>query len=67
MHTDGILWHVQGNTMKRVAIVASSVIFFRNPVSVLNWVGSFVAIAGTGLYGIATDKAANDAKAVKVA
>lgn len=54
---------VQGNTMKRVAVVASSVLFFRNPVSVLNWAGSLIAIAGTGLYGIATDKAANEAKA----
>lgn len=53
--------------MKRVAVVASSVIFFRNPVSILNWVGSFAAIAGTGLYGLATDKATNDAKALKTA
>ena len=52
-----------GNTMKRVAVVASSVLFFRNPVGVLNWIGSGVAIAGTGLYGIASDKAAQKAKA----
>ena len=49
--------------MKRVAVVASSVLFFRNTVSILNWAGSMVAIAGTGLYGIATDKAASEAKA----
>ena len=49
--------------MKRVAVVASSVLFFRNPVGLLNWIGSFVAIAGTGLYGIASDKASHKAKA----
>lgn len=45
-----------GNTMKRVAVVVSSVMFFRNPVSLLNWVGSGVAILGTYLYSLATDK-----------
>ncbi|KAF8058460.1 hypothetical protein HT031_005584 [Scenedesmus sp. PABB004] len=29
-----------GNTMKRVAVVVSAVLFFRNPVSPLNWLGS---------------------------
>jgi hypothetical protein len=27
-----------GNTMKRVAVVVSSVMFFKNPVSAMNWV-----------------------------
>lgn len=27
-----------GNTMKRVAVVVSSVMFFKNPVSIMNWV-----------------------------
>ncbi len=27
-----------GNTMKRVAVVVSSVLFFKNPVSAMNWV-----------------------------
>lgn len=45
-----------GNTMKRVAVVVSSVMFFRNPVSAANWAGSLVAIAGTYLYSLATDR-----------
>ena len=32
--------------MKRVAVVVSSVIFFKNPVSPLNWAGSALAIFG---------------------
>ncbi|DBA85788.1 hypothetical protein WJX77_003154 [Trebouxia sp. C0004] len=52
-----------GNTMKRVAVVVSSVLFFRNPVALLNWIGSGVAIFGTFLYSLAKDKAANEAKA----
>ena len=56
-----------GNTMKRVAVVAASVLFIRNPVSLLNWVGSLIAIAGTGLYGLASDKAANEQKHAKAA
>eukprot|EP00775_Hariotina_reticulata_P007085 gene7085-7298_t len=51
-----------GNTMKRVAVVVSSVMFFKNPVSMLNWVGSGVAILGTYLYSLATDKAKEEAK-----
>ena len=54
-----------GNTMKRVAVVVSSVMFFRNPVSALNWVGSGVAILGTYLYSVATDKAKEEAKKKK--
>ncbi|KAI8471703.1 MAG: triose-phosphate transporter family-domain-containing protein [Monoraphidium minutum] len=45
-----------GNTMKRVAVVVSSVMFFKNPVSFMNWLGSGIAIAGTYLYTLATDK-----------
>ncbi|GBF93816.1 hypothetical protein Rsub_06148 [Raphidocelis subcapitata] len=45
-----------GNTMKRVAVVVSSVMFFKNPVSFMNWVGSFIAILGTYLYSLASDK-----------
>lgn len=54
-----------GNTMKRVAVVVSSVIFFKNPVSALNWVGSLMAMMGTGLYSLAKQKASDDAKATK--
>jgi len=44
------------NTMKRVAVVVSSVLFFKNPVTFLNWVGSFIAIIGTLLYSLAVQK-----------
>lgn len=46
-----------GNSMKRVAVVISSVLFFRNPVSPLNWAGSALAIFGTYLYSLASTKA----------
>lgn len=45
-----------GNSMKRVAVVLSSVIFFQNPVSPLNWFGSALAILGTYLYSLAAAK-----------
>ncbi|KAG2451660.1 hypothetical protein HYH02_003440 [Chlamydomonas schloesseri] len=51
-----------GNTMKRVAVVVSSVMFFKNPVSAMNWVGSFIAILGTYLYSLATDRYADEKK-----
>jgi solute carrier family 35 protein E1 len=51
-----------GNTMKRVAVVVSSVIFFKNPVSILNWAGSVMALFGTGLYSAAKQRAAEEAK-----
>lgn len=51
-----------GNTMKRVAVVVSSVMFFKNPVSGLNWIGSFIAILGTYLYSLATDRYADEKK-----
>lgn len=53
-----------GNTMKRVAVVVSSVIFFQNPVSPMNWVGSMLALFGTGLYSAAKQKASEQAKMV---
>lgn len=56
-----------GNTMKRVAVVVSSVLFFKNPVAALNWIGSGVAIFGTFLYSLAKDKAANEAKSARAA
>eukprot|EP00873_Tetraselmis_striata_P001038 jgi/Tetstr1/421302/TSEL_012275.t2 len=48
------------NTMKRVAVVVSSVLFFKNPVTFLNWLGSAMAIFGTLLYSIAVDKEKKD-------
>lgn len=56
-----------GNTMKRVAVVVSSVLFFRNPVSALNWIGSMMALLGTGLYSLAKQRATDEAKAAKAA
>lgn len=53
------------NTMKRVAVVVSAVLFFRNPVSPLNWLGSGIAILGTYLYSLASDKWAAEQKAKK--
>ncbi|OIW13901.1 hypothetical protein TanjilG_31790 [Lupinus angustifolius] len=45
-----------GNTMKRVVVIVSSVIVFKNPVRLLNGVGSAIAILGTFLYSQATAK-----------
>lgn len=56
-----------GNTMKRVVVVVSSVIFFQNPVSALNWAGSATAILGTYLYSMASDKHAAEKKAAAAA
>jgi solute carrier family 35 protein E1 len=56
-----------GNTMKRVSVVVASVLFFRNPVSALNWVGSGVAIAGTFLYSLAEKKMKDERSALKPA
>lgn len=55
-----------GNTMKRVAVVVSSVLFFKNPVSALNWIGSSIAIFGTFLYSLASDKAKKEKAAAAV-
>lgn len=43
-----------GNTMKRVVVIVSSVLFFRNPVRPLNALGTAIAICGTFLYSQAT-------------
>jgi len=56
-----------GNTMKHVAVVVSSVIFFKNPVSVLNWAGSIMALLGTGLYSAAKQRAGDEAKKARTA
>ncbi|XP_043695675.1 xylulose 5-phosphate/phosphate translocator, chloroplastic-like [Telopea speciosissima] len=49
-----------GNTMKRVVVIVSSILVFRNPVRPLNALGSAIAIFGTFLYSQATT--ANKAK-----
>ncbi|XP_008232176.1 PREDICTED: xylulose 5-phosphate/phosphate translocator, chloroplastic [Prunus mume] len=43
-----------GNTMKRVVVIVSTVLVFRNPVRPLNALGSALAIFGTFLYSQAT-------------
>ncbi|KAJ4955746.1 hypothetical protein NE237_012529 [Protea cynaroides] len=49
-----------GNTMKRVVVIVSSILVFRNPVRPLNALGSAIAVFGTFLYSQATT--ANKAK-----
>lgn len=39
-----------GNTMKRISVIVSSIIIFRNPVQPVNALGAAIAIAGTFLY-----------------
>ena len=43
--------HSVGNSLKRVAVIAASVIIFRNPVSTTNIIGTALAIFGVILYG----------------
>ncbi|KAL9261882.1 Xylulose 5-phosphate/phosphate translocator, chloroplastic-like protein [Drosera capensis] len=43
-----------GNTMKRVVVIISTVLVFRNPVRPLNALGSAIAIFGTFLYSQAS-------------
>ncbi|KAL6964859.1 hypothetical protein U1Q18_035912 [Sarracenia purpurea var. burkii] len=45
-----------GNTMKRVVVIVSTVLVFRNPVRPLNALGSAIAVLGTFLYSQATSK-----------
>ncbi|KAL9228777.1 hypothetical protein vseg_004321 [Gypsophila vaccaria] len=53
-----------GNTMKRVVVIVSTVLVFRNPVRPLNALGSGIAILGTFLYSQAS--AAQKAKLKKI-
>jgi solute carrier family 35 protein E1 len=45
-----------GNTMKRIVVIVSTVLVFRNPVRPLNALGSAIAIFGTFLYSQASSK-----------
>lgn len=56
--------HAIGNTIKRVAIIATTVIVFGNPVSRQSMVGSAIAIVGALLYSLAK---ANDKPKPKAA
>eukprot|EP00188_Purpureofilum_apyrenoidigerum_P002229 Plantae.Rhodophyta-Purpureofilum_apyrenoidigerum.ctg2358.p1 GENE.Plantae.Rhodophyta-Purpureofilum_apyrenoidigerum.ctg2358~~Plantae.Rhodophyta-Purpureofilum_apyrenoidigerum.ctg2358.p1 ORF type:complete len:381 (+),score=57.15 Plantae.Rhodophyta-Purpureofilum_apyrenoidigerum.ctg2358:321-1463(+) len=42
--------HAVGNTMKRVAVISSSIVVFKNEVSLLNKVGTGIAILGVAIY-----------------
>jgi len=42
--------HAIGNTVKRVVIIVSAVVFFNTPVSLMGWTGCTIAILGTFLY-----------------
>jgi len=42
--------HAIGNTLKRVVIIVSAVIFFGTEVSLQGWIGCTIAILGTFLY-----------------
>ncbi|GLC40869.1 holo-[acyl-carrier-protein] synthase [Pleodorina starrii] len=43
--------HSIGNCVKRVVVIASSVLFFQNPVSMQNALGTAIALAGVFAYG----------------
>jgi hypothetical protein len=51
--------HAVANTIKRVAVIVVSVLYFRNPLTLTGAVGSAVAIFGVMLYSLA--KAQEDA------
>ncbi|CAI9753943.1 unnamed protein product [Fraxinus pennsylvanica] len=42
--------HSVGNCVKRVVVIVSSVLFFRTPVSLINTLGTGIALAGVFLY-----------------
>ncbi|KZV23923.1 phosphoenolpyruvate/phosphate translocator 2, chloroplastic-like [Dorcoceras hygrometricum] len=42
--------HAVGNSLKRVVVIVSSIIFFRTPVSPMNALGTGLALAGVFLY-----------------
>lgn len=48
-----VLSHTVANTLKRLVIIAGSVLWFRNPVSPLNALGMGVALAGFFAYSLA--------------
>ena len=54
-----------GNSLKRVAVIVASVIYFRNPVSPLNAAGSGLALLGAYLYTKASEKKKDDKQGAK--
>ena len=51
------------NAMKRVVVIVSSVIFFRNFVAPMNWAGTAAALAGAYAYTVAKRMDAEKKKA----
>ncbi|KAL6008598.1 hypothetical protein ACLOJK_034112 [Asimina triloba] len=51
-----------GNTMKRVVVIVSTVLVFRNPIRPLNALGSAIAVLGTFLYSQASAKKSGSKK-----
>lgn len=49
-----------GNTIKRVILIFASILFFKARIMPLNAVGSIIAVAGTFIYSLAKNKAADD-------
>jgi solute carrier family 35 protein E1 len=49
------------NTVKRVVIILASVAVFKNPITPLGQASAAVAIAGTFLYTLASNKQKRDA------
>jgi len=48
--------HAVSNTMKRVVIIITAIVVFKNPVTPLGVAGSSIAIVGTLLYSLAKNK-----------
>lgn len=48
--------HAVGNTIKRVVIIAASILVFKNPITLQGYIGSGIAIAGVLLYSLAMEK-----------
>lgn len=48
--------HAVGNTIKRVVVIAASILVFKNPVTTQGYIGSAIAVAGVLLYSLAVEK-----------
>jgi len=59
--------HAVANTMKRVVIIGTSIIVFKNPVTRANMTGSAIAIAGVLLYSLVKNYYDSKAKKPKTA
>jgi len=48
--------HAVANTVKRIAVIVVSVLYFRDPLTMTGGLGSAIAIVGVLLYSIAKSK-----------